>query len=132
MTAASPTVCERIADMKKMLTVLMAGVICLAGASSALAAKSAGATSRPGKGHMACHRGKMLNLTADQEAQIKAIVTQARADAKAATDKQAKLAVWKAAREKIRTTVLTDAQRQQIDQWKASHHKTTTAPAPKS
>ena len=78
--------------------------------------------------HARCAKfAEKLGLTDDQKAAAKAIMTQARADAKNATDPAAKKAVFKAAFEKIKTTVLTDAQRDQLakmkEQWKANHPK---------
>jgi Spy/CpxP family protein refolding chaperone len=56
-----------------------------------------------------------LNLTQDQKNQIKTILTKAHAQAKAATDPAAKKAIWKAAFEEIKTKVLTDAQRAELE-----------------
>lgn len=71
-----------------------------------------------------------LNLTADQKAQVKTIFQQARTDAANATDPQAKKDIHKQAWQKVRTEVLTDAQRQQLDQmkaqWKAKHAPATS------
>lgn len=55
-----------------------------------------------------------LSLTDDQKAKAKEIMQQARKDAQVATDKAEKRKIMQAAREKIRDTVLTDAQREQL------------------
>ncbi len=61
-----------------------------------------------------------LNLTPAQKAQIKSILTTARANAKAATGAAAKNAIEKAAFEQIKTTVLTAAQQAQLGQTKGA------------
>jgi Spy/CpxP family protein refolding chaperone len=76
--------------------------------------------------HARCAKlAEKLGLSDDQKAAAKAIMTQARADAKNAADRDAKKAVFKAAFEKVKTTVLTDAQRDQLakmkEQRKANH-----------
>ena len=63
--------------------------------------------------------GKKLGLTDDQKTQIKAIMEQARKDAKAATDKADKVKIMKAAFEKVRTPVLTGDQRKKLEELKA-------------
>lgn len=96
----------------------MSIVVAIVLAGSLLAAKvlaQAAPTSRPGK--QAAHPTqalKDLNLTADQKAQVKAIVQQARAEAKNATDPQAKRQIRQATMRKIAKDVLTDQQRQQL------------------
>lgn len=71
-----------------------------------------------------------LNLTPEQKTQVKAIFQQARTDAANTTDVQAKKDIRKQAWLKVRTDVLTDAQRQQLDQmkaqWKAKHAPATS------
>jgi Spy/CpxP family protein refolding chaperone len=86
-----------------------------------------------------CHRGKSagwmlekLNLTAEQQTQVKDIMQQAKTDAASAADRQAKHDIWKAAREKINTTVLTQAQRDQLPQMRTEckwHHAPASQPA---
>ncbi len=69
--------------------------------------------------------GQLLGLTDDQKAQIKTIMTAAREQAKTAADRAAKVKIFRDAFEKVKTTVLTDAQRQKLAdlkaQWKANH-----------
>ena len=64
---------------------------------------------------------KQLNLTDAQKAQVEQIMRQARTDAEKATNLQAKQQVREAAMRKIRLEVLTDAQRQQLQQIRANH-----------
>ncbi len=59
---------------------------------------------------------KALDLTADQKAQVKAILQQARTEAQSATDMQARHLIRQAAFQKIRETVLTDQQRTKMAQ----------------
>jgi len=79
---------------------------------------------------------KALNLTDGQKARIREIVKTAHADADKAAGKDAKKAIWKAAFDKVKSDVLTDAQRQQLAQMKAAHKEApaknapATAPAP--
>lgn len=72
---------------------------------------------------------KGLDLTADQKAQVREILKTARADAAKAGTPEAKKAVLKAAFNKIKKDVLTDAQRQKLEQMKAKHAKPANAPA---
>jgi Spy/CpxP family protein refolding chaperone len=60
-----------------------------------------------------------LGLTDEQRTQIQAILKDAREHARTAADRAAKMQIMKAAFEKIKTTVLTDEQRQKLDQFKA-------------
>lgn len=117
--------------MRTIIAVAVAVLLGFMASGVAQAAKHAPA-SQPAAGH-----GRMagvldkLNLTDDQKAQVKAIMTQAKADAKQATDKAAKKEIHKAAWEKVRTTVLTDAQRKQLEQMKADRKaKADKAAAP--
>jgi Spy/CpxP family protein refolding chaperone len=76
-----------------------------------------------------------LGLTDEQKAQIKTIMQQARKDAQAAPDKAAKVKVMQAAREKIRTTVLTEEQRKKAEEMRArfkEHRKGAAASEPKA
>ena len=57
-----------------------------------------------------------MDLTDQQKAQVKAILAKAREDADATTDKNAKQAIFRAANEKIRQTVMTDEQRAKVTQ----------------
>jgi Spy/CpxP family protein refolding chaperone len=83
------------------------------------------------------HHGKMmgyraLGLTPDQQSQVHAIMQQAKTDAASAADGQAKHDIWKAAKEKINTTVLTQAQRDQLAQMRTEckrHHAPASEPA---
>jgi Spy/CpxP family protein refolding chaperone len=59
---------------------------------------------------------RRLDLTADQKAQVKAILQQARTAAQSATDPQAKHQIHQAAFQKIKDTVLTDQQRTKLAQ----------------
>jgi Spy/CpxP family protein refolding chaperone len=73
-----------------------------------------------------------LGLTDDQKAKAKAIMVQARKDAKAATDRAEKTKIMKAALEKIRTTVLTEEQRKKADEFRnrlKEHRKDAVKPA---
>jgi len=69
------------------------------------------------KGHKGHHGGRMkhmakaLELTEDQQAQVKAIMDQAKADAEAAETKEAKMEIFKAAHEKVQAEVLTEEQK---------------------
>ena len=66
---------------------------------------------------------KGLDLTADQKAQVKAIMEQAHKDAKAATDKADKAKIMKAAFEKIKTSVLTADQVKKLETMKKAWSK---------
>lgn len=101
--------------MKTILSVLTAAVLGLS-AIAAFAQTTTAPASKPAfhRGHDMARLGKFLELTDAQKAKIKEIVTAAKADVQKATDKAAKMAIWKAAREKIRTDVLTDAQREKL------------------
>jgi Spy/CpxP family protein refolding chaperone len=68
-----------------------------------------------------------LNLTADQKTQARDIFKQARLDAQQAPDKAAKQQIWKAAFEKVKTQVLTDQQRKQLEEMKARRQAKTPA-----
>lgn len=57
-----------------------------------------------------------LDLTDDQKAKIKEIMEQARKDAQAATDREAKQKIMQDARKKIHDTVLTDDQRKKLEE----------------
>lgn len=108
--------------MRRTLQVIAALVIALALTNAASArADSAGSqqTRKVYKGELALRH---LDLSPEQKAQVKAIHQQAKADAQKATKEQ-KQQIRKAANEKIRTQVLTDAQRQQLDEMNQSHHK---------
>jgi Spy/CpxP family protein refolding chaperone len=80
--------------------------------------------------HRAMEVLRKLNLTPEQKTQVKTIFQQARSDAANTTDLQAKKDVRKQAWQKVRAEVLTDAQRQQLDQmkaqWKAKHAPATS------
>lgn len=104
--------------MRRFLISTIAAMIGLSFCGVVLAAE--GPTSQPVRKHHCALMCKTLNLTDAQKAQIKEIFTTARADAQKATDKDAKRAIWKAAVEKVKTTVLTDEQRQKLAQM---HHR---------
>ena len=105
--------------------VLVAAAVALAAfVLSATAVQAApGAGKGQGQGPAAMGKGAggglfaKLNLTQDQKDQIKTILAKARADAKAATDKAAKMAIWKAAFEKIKA-LLTPEQLAQLEKMK--------------
>jgi Spy/CpxP family protein refolding chaperone len=104
--------------MRMLTTVVMSLVVAL-GATAILAADTA-PTSQPGhRGDRMGRMGKFLDLTDQQKAQIKDIMTKAREDAKSATTPEAKKAIFKAAHEKIRKDVLTAEQVQKLE--KARH-----------
>jgi Spy/CpxP family protein refolding chaperone len=63
---------------------------------------------------------RQLDLTDAQKTQVEQVLQQARADAEKATDPQAKQQIREAAMRKIRTEILTDAQRQQLQQIRAN------------
>ena len=119
--------------MKWMLMAMGVAAIALA-AGSILAADSA-TTPAPApapekgqatKGHVG-QVAEKLGLTDDQKVQVKAILKAAHEQAKAATDPEAKKKIMHEAFAKIKTTVLTDAQRTELakmkEQWKANHPK---------
>ena len=103
-------------------TIFAVGISAVLLAGLAAGNAMAQATSQPASQPTSRPHGQMraifqqLDLTADQKAQIKAIMQQARTDAQAATDQQAKRKIHQAAREKIRTTVLTADQRTKLAQ----------------
>jgi hypothetical protein len=71
--------------------------------------------------------GKLNGLRSEQKAQIKSILAQAKVDARKAQSNEEKANIWKAADEKIRTTVLTADQCKQLDELEHAkatrHHK---------
>ena len=71
------------------------------------------------------HAFAQLGLTAEQKTQARDIFKQARLDAKQAPDKAAKQAIWKVAFEKVKTQVLTDPQRKQLEEMKARRQAKT-------
>ncbi len=110
--------------MRTILVAVTAILMGLAVQSQALAVTDSTPTTQPCKAcqkmHHRGHRGhpmmrvlRQLNLTQDQKTQVKAIMQQARKDAAAAPDMQAGKEIRKQAWQKVRTQVLTDAQRQQ-------------------
>ncbi len=105
--------------MKSILAILTTAVFMGFGVSAVLAEDSG---SQPaGKGdrkHCAKAFFGKLNLTDDQKAQVKEILKAAHEQAKSATDKDAKIKIMKDAFEKIKTTVLTDEQRQMLEKAK--------------
>ncbi len=86
-------------------------------------------------GHHKMMGYRALNLTPEQQAQVKAIWQQAKADAANAPGKQARHTVFRAAKEKIDATVLTPEQRDQLAQMRAAckhhhgHHAPSSQPA---
>jgi hypothetical protein len=65
------------------------------------------------------HGGKVigyhaLELSEEQQAEIREILREARAEADSQTDVQGRHEVWKAAVEQIKTTVLTQGQREEL------------------
>jgi hypothetical protein len=55
-----------------------------------------------------------LSLSEEQQAEIREILKEARAEADSKTDVQGRHEVWKAAVEQIKTTVLTQEQREEL------------------
>lgn len=106
--------------MRKMIvSAIVIGLLSAAGFSQAT---SQPAGPRGQRGHeLGKFMGKKLNLTDQQKAQIKAILQQAHQDAQQAKDVQAKKAIYQAAAQKIKTDVLTDAQRQQLQEIRKEH-----------
>jgi Spy/CpxP family protein refolding chaperone len=123
--------------MKSLMILAMAAMVALVVAGSAMAnGGSPGGGSGKGGAMKAHALFSQLDLTDTQKASIKAIMTQARTDAKAATDKPAKREIFKTARKAV-LAVLTDAQRAKLKELRkaacAKHAKpapTTPAPAP--
>lgn len=72
---------------------------------------------------------KQLDLTQEQKVRMQEIMQQARTDAEKATDPQAKRQALEAARKKIRTEVLTDEQRQQLEKIMANLPRPQSQPA---
>jgi hypothetical protein len=70
---------------------------------------------------------QQLGLTPDQKAAAKAILKAAEEQAKTVTDHAAKHKIFEAAFAKIRTTVLTDAQRAQLAEIKGQRHNHNTS-----
>lgn len=101
--------------MRAMVAAALAAVVALASAGNAFAKTSSDTQPAP-KVHKAEKMLKGLNLTDKQKVEVKEILAQAKKDIAKAKDKQAKAEIHKAAYEKIRTNVLTDAQRKQLDE----------------
>jgi Spy/CpxP family protein refolding chaperone len=78
----------------------------------------------PAKAAGAVHPGgfwaEKLGLTPDQQGQVKAIMTAAHDQAKNATDRAERMKIYKDAFEKVKATVLTDAQRKLLEELRAS------------
>lgn len=66
---------------------------------------------------------KRLDLTADQQTKVRDILTKAHEDAKAAPTPEARREIMKTAWEKVRTDVLTDAQRSKFTQMHGQWYK---------
>jgi hypothetical protein len=116
--------------MPKVLSIIMALVVGLAFTSSAVA--KAGAASQPARKQAKWANpqhlyNKLTGLTDKQKADIKAIDKQAKLDAGKVQTKEEKQKIWKAADEKIRTTVLTADQCKQLEELEhgkaVKHHK---------
>jgi hypothetical protein len=60
-----------------------------------------------------------LDLSEEQQAEIREILREARAEADSQTDAQGRHEVWKAAVEQIKTTVLTPQQREELARLRA-------------
>jgi Spy/CpxP family protein refolding chaperone len=120
--------------MTKALWTGCLSLLLLAGLTASKA--MADSTSQPAaKSHGDGGPFSKLDQTADQKAQVKAILEQAHKDAQAATDKADKAKIRQAAFEKIKTTVLTADQQKKLTELRAQckeRHKnnagTTTAP----
>ena len=97
-----------------VLTVAALGVGICSWAMAADQPAAPGPQARPQRGGHMMFSG--LNLTEDQKAKAKEIMDAARAEAAKATDPKAKGDIMRAAMDKIRTTVLTDEQRQKAEQ----------------
>jgi Spy/CpxP family protein refolding chaperone len=110
---------------KYLMTVVGVAAMALA-AGIILAAETGGATptTPPAKADVARPHGgwwaDKLGLTPDQRDQVKAIMTTAREQAASAPDHAAKVKIFKDAFEKVKTTVLTDAQRTKLAELRAS------------
>jgi hypothetical protein len=101
--------------MRAMVTVVLAVAVALVVAGNVFA-KSCTDTQPAPKAHKVEKSLKSLHLTDKQNAEVKTILDQAKKDAGKAKDKEAKAQINKAAYDKIRTTVLTEQQRKQLDE----------------
>jgi Spy/CpxP family protein refolding chaperone len=125
--------------MKSLLTAISVALLALVIGAGLAGAQPAG----PGAGekapqakkcmkHARCLMAEKLGLTDAQKEQVKTILKAAREEAKTATDRAAKIQIFKDAREKIRTTVLTDEQRTKLDEmkakWRENHKGGAVAP----
>jgi Spy/CpxP family protein refolding chaperone len=105
-----------------VLILAWAGVFAFVGQAFAQAPQSQPA--RQGQ-WQCCPGGRLtekLNLTPDQQAQMKTILDKAKADAANATDAQTRHQIWKDAWANIKTNVLTDQQRTQLAQTHRAGH----------
>ncbi len=102
--------------MKKCLVAVVAAAMAAGMWAGTASAAQAGATSRSAGKRLARIRIILtkLDLTADQKAKVKEIVKDARASAQKATDRKAKIEIWKNAFKTIKMTVLTDQQRKKL------------------
>jgi Spy/CpxP family protein refolding chaperone len=116
--------------MRKLLILAGLAALVMAAGTALMAADTAApapAAPKEGKAVVAPHQGfgERLGLTQEQKDQIKAILTKARTDAKAALDKARE--IRKTAFEEIKTKVLTDEQRQKLadikEQFKERFHR---------
>lgn len=104
--------------MRAMVTAVLAVAVALAAAGNVFAKSSTDTQPAP-KVHKVEKSLKSLHLTDKQNAEVKTILDQAKKDAGKAKDKEAKTQINKAAYDKIRTTVLTEQQRKQLDEQQA-------------
>jgi Spy/CpxP family protein refolding chaperone len=106
--------------MTKALLTGCVSLLLLAGLTASKA--MAQATSQPGaRAHGGQGPLSKLDLTADQKAQVKAILEQMHKDVQAATDKADKAKIRKAAFEKIKTSILTADQLKKLAAMKGAH-----------
>jgi hypothetical protein len=124
--------------MRKTLLAMigLVGVMALA-SGTALAAGDANSNGPEHRHHFKHRLGniaKDLDLTAQQKAEIKTILKAAHQEVKGAKGFLGKIKIYIAAYDKIKTTVLTDAQRAKFAEmkakWQAKHHN--AAPAGKA
>ena len=107
--------------MKTYLLVIVAAVVTGLGANTAAADGGSATSGKPAMHghHMGGGMFAALNLTDDQKAKVKGIMTAAKATAAKATDRAGKMQAFKDAFTTIKTTVLTDDQRKKLETLKA-------------
>lgn len=107
--------------MKTLILAAATAAVLVLTAGAVLANDNAAATP-PAPGGQQCEKGmhhgmwwsEKLNLTPDQRAKVKEILSAAREQAKAAPDRAARMKIRYDAFEKIKTTILNDQQRQEL------------------